>query len=367
MKNLPYLFLLTLALLLAGANPSTAQTNSAEDNRIVGVTTSKVEALAFLPSRNAPARVEALNHSRIPAEISAVVESFAVRVGDQFKKGDLLAELDCKDRQLELSNQNAQLARLTENLEFERRQFVRGKKLAAQKTIGEAELDRLKTNELIAEAQLNSQRAMHNSAEIGVQRCQILAPFNGITVGRIANVGEMVSVGSAIIEIVELDNSEVSVLVSLADAESFLGSNSFELESEGKRYSLKRRVLLPVVEETSRTREARLDFESTTALAGIAGRLYWYSPFYHLPANLLQQRNNRLGLFVMDGEKASFIETPNAQEGRPILLSDFERWRGKTIIVDGRHGLIDGQSVKPTKTITTERTDKPQSNQPKEG
>ncbi len=366
MKNDFFLYALCAALLLSLTTQVSAQSEP-EENKVVGVTTSDVESLAFLPSRNAPARVEPMSQSRIPAEISAVVKSIEQRVGEHFKTGDVLAKLDCKDQSLAQANQKAQLMRLTENLEFEKRQYTRGKQLAKQKTIGEAELDRLKTNELIAEAQLNSQQALYSSAQIGVQRCQILAPYNGVVVKRIANVGEMVAIGSAVIEIVELDNSEVSALISLTDADSYLASNHFELESQGKRYPLNSRVLLPVVSETSRTREARLNFESVPALSGMAGRLYWYSPFYHLPANLLQQRQGRIGVFVMDGNKASFIETPDAQEGRPVLLKEFEQWRGKQLIVDGRHGLIDGQTIrKAGEESINPSADKP-SNQPKEG
>ena len=366
MKNYLILHALFFALLISLTTQVAAQSGS-EESKVVGVTSSDVESMAFLPSRNAPARVEAMSQSRIPAEISAVVESIEKRVGDQFKAGELLAKLDCNDQKLALQNQNSQLTRLTENWEFEKRQYTRGQQLAKQKTIGEAELDRLKTNVLIAKAQLDSQQALYNSAQIGVKRCHIVAPYNGVVVNRIANVGEMVATGSAVIEIVELANSEVSALISLTDVESYLASNSFEFESQGKRYRLNSRVLLPVVNETSRTREARLDFESSEDLVGMAGRLFWYSPFYHLPANLLQQRQGRVGVFVLDGKKAAFIETPDAQEGRPVLLTDFEQWRNKQLIVDGRHGLVHGQAVKQSGSISKASSQKELAKQPKEG
>lgn len=366
MKNDFFLYAISVTLLISLTSQVEAQTDS-EQIKVVGVTTSEVESLAFLPSRNAPARVEPMSRSLIPAEISAVVESIEKRVGDRFSAGELLAKLDCRDQNLALANQKAQFSRLSENLEFEKRQYTRGKKLAKQKTIGEAELDRLKTNELIAEAQLNSQRALLSSAQTGVQRCQIVAPYNGVVVKRIANVGEMLGTGTAIIETVELDNSEVSALISLTDTESYIASNNFELESQGKRYRLNSRVLLPVVNQTSRTREARLDFDLSAALAGMAGRLFWYSPFYHLPANLLQQREGRVGIFVLDGNKAVFIETPEAQEGRPVLLSNFEQWRDKRLIVDGRHGLVNGQTVRDSISNTNATRKNESSSQPKEG
>lgn len=347
MKIFSHQLSLTFCLLLLPITQISAENEVTQNNTSVSVTSSKVEELAFYPSRNAPAQVLALNRSQIPAQISAVVSSLEKRVGDQFEAGELLAQLDCTDKQLELSNQVAHYARLSENLEFERRQYVRGKQLAKQKTIGEAELDRLNTNVRIAESQFESQTAIKKTAETGVERCRIMAPYKGVVVTRVANIGEMVTMGSPIVEVVELDNSEVSAFVSLTDVESYSAASNFELVSNGKHYSLKNRVLLPVVNRNSRTREARLEFDTTSSLVGVAGRLYWYSPFYHLPANLLQQRNDKVGVFVLNDNRASFVETPNAQEGRPILLKDFEQWRGKSLIVDGRHGLIDGQLVSP--------------------
>lgn len=73
MKNYLILHALFFALLISLTTQVAAQTGS-EESKVVGVTTSDVESMAFLPSRNAPARVEAMSQSRIPAEISAVVE-----------------------------------------------------------------------------------------------------------------------------------------------------------------------------------------------------------------------------------------------------------------------------------------------------
>ncbi len=346
MKTLLSYFVVSAGSLLICVLPLRAQSDTTDKTPVVGVTTAQVESLAFLPSRNAPARVVALNQSLIPAQINAVLEQFERKVGDQFNAGDLLAQLECDDRELELANQTAQVARLSESLAFAKRQYVRGQQLAKRKTIGEAELDQLNTEASAAENLLSAQKAMLKGAKLGVERCQIRAPFAGVVVNRLASVGEMLSVGSPIIEIVDLDQTEVSALVSITDAEAYLTANQFQLEVGEQAFELVNRSLLPVVNETSRTREARLDFKNESALPGSAGRLIWFSPFYHLPANLLLQRGDKAGVFIVEQNKAKFIEVKEAQEGRPVLLKNYQQWQGKSLIIDGRHGLVDGQTIR---------------------
>ena len=87
--------------------------------KVVGVTVSSVESLKFYPSRNAPAKTESLNTSKIPAQTSAVVNRILVRVGDKIKSGDLLAELDCREAKFNLDGQNAQQELLQSKFEYE--------------------------------------------------------------------------------------------------------------------------------------------------------------------------------------------------------------------------------------------------------
>jgi len=162
---------------------------------------------------------------------------------------------------------------------------------------------------------------------------------------RIASVGEMLSIGSPVLEIVELNNLEVSAEVSLLDSLSFTQASAFYFEATDKKYSLKKRILLPVVSNETRSREARLNFTSQSALPGVTGRLFWVSPQAHLPAHLLLERNGVYGVFILQDKLVKFIEINNAQEGRPIPLADQKQWHNRQLVIDGRHGLINNQQV----------------------
>ncbi|MBV1910093.1 MAG: HlyD family efflux transporter periplasmic adaptor subunit [Kangiellaceae bacterium] len=228
---------------------------------------------------------------------------------------------------------------------FKKRQLVRGKKLAKNRSIGEAELDNLQTNLAVSQSQLVVQKSQFNVAELNQERCLVRAPFDGIISQRIASEGEMLTVGSPIVEAVEIGRIEISADISLNDSASFEEAKEYYFESNGVRHSLVKRVLLPLVLNESRSRQARLDFIEPAAIAGMTGRLFWFTRERYLPANLLQSRGANRGFFIIENNKAKFIVIEGAQEGRPIKLSDQYSSQSAQLIIDGRHGLIDGQRV----------------------
>ena len=97
------------------------------------VTVVSVNSLLFYPSHNAPARVQSLNHSKIPAQISAVIERIAVRVGDKVKLGQALVVFDCAQPSLNVAVQQAQQQQLNTQYLFQQRRMEGGNNLAAKK------------------------------------------------------------------------------------------------------------------------------------------------------------------------------------------------------------------------------------------
>ena len=97
------------------------------------VTVVSVNSLLFYPSHNAPAWVQSLNHSKIPAQISAVIERIAVRVGDKVKLGQSLVVFDCAQPSLNVAVQQAQQQQLNTQYLFQQRRMEGGNNLAAKK------------------------------------------------------------------------------------------------------------------------------------------------------------------------------------------------------------------------------------------
>jgi len=341
-----YLAIFNGALLTSGALYAADNASSLLiDTAVTSVTMQSVQSLVFYPSRNAPASTQALNHSQIPAQIDALVNAMLVRVGDKVTKDQPVALLDCTQATLNVNAQQAQYQQLKINYQFQQRQLKRGNNLAKRKTIGDVELDQINTSMLSARALLSAQQSRVDQARLNQTRCKIIAPFNGMVTKRLVNVGEMVAPGRSIISLVQLDNVEVTANVALNDTQSFNQAKAFYFESSAQQYPLTRRILLPLVLDQTRSRQARLNFSKQSAMPGLTGRLIWVAARAHLPANMLQQRGDHYGVFVVIDQHAKFVTLTDAQAGRPIAINMAHQWTNYPLAIDGRHGLLDGQIV----------------------
>jgi hypothetical protein len=104
------------------------------------------------------------------------------------------------------------------------------------------------------------------------------------------------------------------------------------------------RALLPLVDERTRTREARLVFVADGAVAdiGAAGRLIWRSRQPILAAQYLVRRDGQLGVFIVQEDQARFIALTQAQEGQPVAV---DLPPTTMLVVEGRQRLQDGDLI----------------------
>lgn len=309
------------------------------------VTVQKAQSLIIFPERNAAAQVVALNKSKISAEISAKLKNLTVNIGDEVKQGQLLAQLDCYNTELLFTAEKAQTQLLSSQLAFAQRELNRGEQLAKQKNIGEVELDRRQTTIKEVNAQMLAQQSRLSLAQKNVSRCLIQAPFSGIVLKRHVSEGEMLVAGQPVVELLQQENLQVSGKVSINDQESFLAANKYIFSVGKQNYPLSLRTLVPLIEKNTRSREARFNFIEQSTVAGSSGRLRWLSAAAHLPAHLLQTRQGRNGFFILNHDRAQFIEVPEAEEGRPI---PYTLQNNQLLIIEGRLGLLDGEKVTHT-------------------
>ena len=312
------------------------QAEKITNDLITKVSTAPFESLIFYPTKNAPAKVESLNQSKIPSEISAVVSRIFAQSGQYYTKGALLAELDCRKTDFALLTQQAIQKQLQSQQTFMEREAERGNKLFKRRNLGEAELDRRNSDLLSIQAQLDAQVASVGLALFNQAACKITAPFSGVVLKRIASEGEMLDRGAPLLEMVQTNRLEVSAKIALTDTESFENASHYYFKINSQSYPLKLGRLAKVVANNSLSRESRLEFTQDSAIVGTTGRLFWTAPVIHLPAHLLQKRQGKYGVFVVESNIAIFKVITNAQEGRPFsVVSD--SWKNSLIIVDGRH------------------------------
>jgi RND family efflux transporter MFP subunit len=294
------------------------------------------------PEYSAPASVTPLNAPSLAAEISGRVEAIPVRVGDRVRQGDRLVELDCRYHQSKLQAARAGLQRIEAQLRFAEAQLQRAEDLKAKRSISDELLDQRRMELLGARADRLNQQEMSRQAEIDVERCTLIAPFDAVVTARLAQVGGLASPGTPILNLIQLDDLEVSAALRGSEASSLLQTQALYFDYAGARYSLQLRQILPVVDERTRTQEVRLRFVQDSAPAGAAGRLIWQGAANELAAEYLVRRDGRLGVFLQSEGLARFHVLADAREGQPVrvqLATDTQ------LITEGRQRLQDGDPV----------------------
>lgn len=318
-------------------------TISADEKVAINVTTGALSDHVFHPEYSAPATALALNESSISAETSGALISLPALVGQQLKKGALIAELDCQDNLLRLDKSQAALLSINARVTLAQRQIKRSKSLLKSRNVSEERLNQQQADLKTALADQKSQYATIKESKLAIQRCKIVAPFTGIVTERLVGEGQWLTPGKAVVRLIDSERIEISAQLSSDIAETLAQAKNIKLESNQGTFDVALARLVPVIKSRGRNREARLSFtETKRALPGTTGRLVWQTFTAYIAADLPVSRENSLGVFIADGGKARFHPLPDALEGQPTLV---QLPAGTQLILEGRHALNDGDSI----------------------
>jgi RND family efflux transporter MFP subunit len=327
-----------LAALLLSTGTALAAGNA------VPVTTRALADVLFYPVRDAPATAVSLNDSRVAAEQSGVLQDISVKVGDSVQKGDPVAQLDCRDYQIARQEAAAALVAARAQATYDRSQFDKARKLSQNGSISREEHDRRQSAALSAAAGVDQLQASADAARRAVEKCVIPAPFDAVVVERIASKGDYLVPGTPVLRLLDRGNVEVDAQVQVQDVESLASAANLAFVVGESRFPLTVRTVLPLVDSQLRSREVRLEFSAEAAIPGSAGRIQWALPTLHVPPEYLVRRGESLGIFVKSGDEARFVALAGARDGQPAAYPDPQA--GTLLIVDGRFGMKDGDSLR---------------------
>ena len=335
-----------ITLLLTGCESAL---EADQQPRLPQVRAQSLQELQTALRYSAPARVISVNDSQISAEVSAVVEAIPVRVGSKVEKDQPLVILNCHDLENRVTQEQATLKSLQARETFVQLQYNRAQKLRAQKSVSEENLN-LRRSELdAAQAELRAQQARLAIAKRDRKNCTIRAPFAGVLVERYAQLGQMANAGTAVVRVVDVAQIEVSASVISDDIVTLPNAEQLQFVHNQREYPIRLRAVAAVVDERTRTQEARFEFIDPAPAVGSLGQVVWFDNRPALPAHLLSQRNDRLGLLLaekntQDAEAVNvvFYPLPHAIEGQPVWV---DLAPATLIITDGRLGLSEGDNV----------------------
>lgn len=324
--------------------PPTEETPKEKAPEKLFVKTARLGDVAINITHSAPASVVSLNSSTIKAELSASIASMNVRVGDAVKQGDVLAKLNCSDAQAQLQQAQARITSANAQLRASELELNRAKTLNQKRSISESILTQRQATYDAARGNYHASVAARNLAQNQVKRCTLRAPYDAIVTHRIGQVGELATFGSPIVKLVSSKDAEVTADILPTDAHSLKQAAKIDFEARGQQHAVTLRHIVRTIDNAKRTQEARLTFNhpDAVALAGTPGRLTWTDAEKGIPPQYLTERNNQLGVFVIENNTALFTPLTTAQAGRPTAID----WQDDVVIVTaGQHGLKHQQDM----------------------
>ena len=200
-NSIKYIFIPTIfSILLLGC--SDKESSVEKTKRAIYITTAKASLETFEDKESAIGSIRGIIDPTISTEISGKVIKLHARTGSIVKKGDLLAEIEQKDYQFQLSLSKAEVRKLEARLANQEKNYLRNLSLVDKKFISENALDVIITekNETIEELEIFKSRK--NIAQSNIDKTKIYAPISGTVEKQIPSIGDFLKIGDPVFQII---------------------------------------------------------------------------------------------------------------------------------------------------------------------
>jgi RND family efflux transporter MFP subunit len=373
----PLMLLVPAALLIAGLYAMRAQ--QAFSAPVVDTTTAGVSRElapgAGTPILTASGYVVARRKAVVSAKIQGRLSELRVEEGSVVRKGEVIARLESFDYEAAVTRAGAAVQRAEADLAENERQLRLAEKLADQKIVAADQRDAAASRVKIAEAALAQAKADRSYVDAQLQNTVIRAPFAGVVVKKMAEVGESVAPippgvnistsSGAIVALADLETLEVEADVAESNVAKIGGGQPAEVTVEAipdRRYKAVLRQVIPTADRTKATvmvkvtildkdkdlkpeMSAKVTFlepekkqEATSAAAP--------APVVLVPREAVATRGGQSVVFLVREGKA--LEKPvvlgTERRGQVIVKDGLSG--GETLVLSPAEGLKDGAAVR---------------------
>ena len=315
-------------------------------------------------SVSASGQAEAWRRARMTAEVAGRVQRVPVQDADRVGEGELLVALDPTDMELALERAEARLAQAEADY---REKLLFDEDLAPEVRAERERAQRLKSG--LTEAEIAVREA-----RLDLERTRIRAPFPG----RVASVnvvpGQLVSQGTELMSVVDLDPIKVQVQGLEGELAHLAPGGKAELRFSAfpdEVFTGTIRTINPLVEQQTRTAKVTVVVPNTEGriLPGMYARVELEAQRIPdrilVPRSAILERDRRTMLFVLEDGKAKWryvttglendeyveiVENPETEMVRP----------GEVVLTGGHFTLTHDADVRLVDDYRDEETGRPQ-------
>lgn len=315
--------------------------------------------------------IRAREESTLAFRVGGKVLSRRVDVGERVRAGDVLAELDPGDLQLQSDAAAAQVAAAEAQLARARADHRRVAALAADQLVSRSALDQQTAALRAAEAEASAARARRDVARNQAAYTRLLAPRDGAIASRSIEIGQVVAAGQPAFTLAVAGEREVAFALPESGIAAFRVGQPVLVElwnDAGKRLPATLREIAPAADPTTRTysARARLDGDAGAGLAlGLSARVYVpdaaAAGALQLPLSAIQPASQVAATAATPataGGASVWVVDPKTRKVRrvPVKTGPFGSERvavleglrpGAWVVAAGGHLLREGQEVVP--------------------
>jgi len=290
--------LLLLALVGCSASSGEPVTGAERSALLVNVDSARA-AGEYTIRREYFGRVEATRYSELGFELAGELERLGVDEGDVVAKGQLLAALDSARLEARRAEAEAAVMQAASARDVARRSYERYREAARSGGISEQQVDLALDAANAASAGLAAAQARLASVEVDLRKSRLVAPYEAVVVRRLADEGNIVAAGQAVLHLQEAAAPELRVGVASDLADAMAPGDAQTVVIDGRDVQATVRAVLPRREPSTRTVDVLLQLDDVyAAIPGDLARLVAEETVeeagYWLPAGSLAEGSRGL-------------------------------------------------------------------------
>jgi RND family efflux transporter MFP subunit len=371
----PLLLLLPVVVVLVGLYALKAQQafSAPEVETTTAAVSRDVAPSAGTPILTASGYVVARRKAVVSAKIQGRLSELRVEEGSIVTKDDTIARLESIDYEAAVRRSEAAVLRAQADLGEYERQLRLAENLATQRIVAVDQRDAAASRVKIAEAALAQARADLAYAEAQLQNTVIRAPFSGVVVKKMAEVGESVAPippgvnistsSGAIVALADLATLEVEADVAEANVARIGSGQPAEVTVEAipdRRYKAVLRQVIPTADRTKATVMVKVTIldKDKDLKPEMSAKVTFLEPEKEAPAQAspgpvvlvpresVVSRDGKPTVFVVREGKAQAraVQLGTERKGQVIVEHGLEG--GETLVVRPKDDLRDGAAVK---------------------
>ena len=201
-------------------------------------------------------------NSDLASESSGVVRKLYAKEGQRVKEGDVLLKLESSILQAKLKAKQAIVNSFLSQQKKQKKDLKRAKALIHKNSIAQSSYDTTYYTLESLNAQIESHKAELLAMKIELQNKTIKAPYNGIIIKRIVDIGEWVAVGDSVFTLVDPRSIEAKINIPSKLLHIIFTKQKLQARINNKDINVYVKTIVPLADKNSRTFPVKLSLKA---------------------------------------------------------------------------------------------------------